>query len=375
MWGGRKSNMIRSLVIAGSVISLIILLAFTLSGCGSGGAAGQKTGSITAQLDWSKINGVKTAAAHTSTAPAGVVTVRIVVSGPGISTIQKDFDASLGQGQIDDVPVATDLTVTADGLNANGNLTAQGSVSNVTVVAGKTTDVGVITMIPIPTPTPTTPINIGISFPSTPLPSSQGTVSGIVTSNSPTGAPVAGVTVTLLQQGSQVATTTTGTDGAYTFGALPAGDYTIVFSKSGFQTTSSNITVVAGADLTVNTVAVTTSVLPSGFPADVPNGNYRIDLQICAQTPQGDSCAPIISGVATISNVDINQFAQSLVDQLNQQTAQAQPSCSQAGGQCSFSISYTPWNGVSFSIVETFTVTSGGQTLSGSITFIVTKVQ
>jgi hypothetical protein len=47
------------------------------------------------------------------------------------------------------VPAGTGMTVTASGLNASGTVTHQGSVVNVSVLSGQTTNVGTITLTPV----------------------------------------------------------------------------------------------------------------------------------------------------------------------------------------------------------------------------------
>lgn len=126
-----------------------ILLSVALTACGSNSSSTNAgIGSISAQLDWSRVV-VSSSSKLAATAPTGVATVRIIVSGSGMSDIQKDFDASLGQGVIDGVPAGSNRTVTAQGLDSTGVLMYQGSVSNMTVTAGHTTDVGTITMLPL----------------------------------------------------------------------------------------------------------------------------------------------------------------------------------------------------------------------------------
>ncbi len=329
----------------------VILLALAIAGCGSGSSSlGVKTGSIAAQLDWTANKG--SSAIHSAAAPAGVVTVRITVSGPDMTDIQKDFAASAGQGQIDGVPVGTNRTVKAQGLNSDSVVTHEGSIGNVTVNAGQTTDVGTIVMLPL-------------------TPQNQGTVSGTVRDTA--GAPVSGVTVTLSQQGATVATATTGADGTYSFN-VPAGAYTITFSKTGFQTNTSNITIVAGGTLTTDVTAVTTSTLPAGFPTNLPTGNYNITVEVCFP---GHPEIPCETGTAfqTGNTGDINQFADSLVSALNAASAQQQTTCSQNGMTCSFSVSATSFNGTSFTITDTITITASDQTQTVvTITFTVTKL-
>jgi len=142
---------------------------------------------------------------------------------------------------------------------------------------------------------------------------------------------------------------------------------------TGYTFTPPNRSVsVNNGDVTGQDFTAAAAALPSGFPSNVPTGNYRIDVQVCFQTPQGNSCQPVVVGIDTIANVDINQFAQALLDALGAASAS---SCSQmSGAQCTFAISYTPWNGTSFSITDTFTITTGNATQSVSITYTITKV-
>jgi Carboxypeptidase regulatory-like domain len=59
-------------------------------------------------------------------------------------------------------------------------------------------------------------------------PLERGAISGLVTSA--TGQPIAKATVTVLDDGSSVASSQTEADGTYTVGSLPAGDYTVKFA-------------------------------------------------------------------------------------------------------------------------------------------------
>lgn len=123
-------------------------------GCSSGGSssqgnytttAEQRTGNIAVKLDWGSTS--KTTAKSVSSTPAGVATVRIIISGSGISpSLQKDFSAAAGTGTIDGVPVGTGRTLSAQGLDTSGTVTYQGTATNITVQAGQTTDAGTVTM-------------------------------------------------------------------------------------------------------------------------------------------------------------------------------------------------------------------------------------
>ena len=136
----------------------LLVVALALAGCGGGNnsssAATQnptivnsivETGSIAVKLNWGSLP--KAISKTVASAPAGVVTMRIIVYGSGItSAIQKDFIATAGTGTIDGVPSGTGRTLTIQGLDISGTVTWQGSTSNITVKAGQTTDAGTITV-------------------------------------------------------------------------------------------------------------------------------------------------------------------------------------------------------------------------------------
>ena len=126
-------------------ILLSVFLIALLAGCSSGESAGPGTGSVAARLDWGSTS--ITTAKTVALAPAGTTTVRIIVSGSGISpSIQKDFSAGTGSGTIDGVPAGSERTLTAQGLDASGTVIFQGTTAHITVLAGQTTDAGTLLM-------------------------------------------------------------------------------------------------------------------------------------------------------------------------------------------------------------------------------------
>lgn len=137
--------------------ALLAAVFFTLAGC-SGSSSQNGKGAITAKLVW---NGAKTTAKRVASAPVGVVTVQLSISGSGYSGLTQDFAATDGKGTLSGVSVGSGLTVTALGLDSSGAVIYQGSVSGVTVVDGQTTDVGTITM---QTPTFTAAMVSGKAF-------------------------------------------------------------------------------------------------------------------------------------------------------------------------------------------------------------------
>jgi len=196
----------------------VLLLGITsLLSCGSGSSTnvGGQTGSVTAQLHWVQKAGssVPSSGKQTATAPQGVVTVSIAVSGPDMSNVQKDFPASAGTGVIDGVPVGSNRTLTAQGLDASGVVTHQGTKGNITVQTGQTADAGIVVMNPA-----------GQTF----------TVSGRVTLN---GSGLPNVTVSL--QGTSSNSTTTDPNGNYTF-TVQNGSYTVTPALAGFTFTPAN---------------------------------------------------------------------------------------------------------------------------------------
>jgi hypothetical protein len=136
-------------------LGFMLLLIF-LVGCGSGSTSTSGgTGSIAAKLEWGTGKSSSIASSlleffgiHSASAPPGVVTVRIIVTGPDMSGIQKDFPASDGKGLIEGVPAGNNRTVTAQGLDSGGNVAYHGLKGNIAVVSGQTTDIGTITMLP-----------------------------------------------------------------------------------------------------------------------------------------------------------------------------------------------------------------------------------
>jgi DNA-binding beta-propeller fold protein YncE len=117
-----------------------------LAGCGTSGTSGSSngTGAVALNLVW---NANKTVNKEIK-APSTVATIQIAVSGPSMTTIKQNFAAASGGGTISNVPAGSGIIVTASALDASGNLLYAGTVGNVTVVAGQTTDVVTVIMLP-----------------------------------------------------------------------------------------------------------------------------------------------------------------------------------------------------------------------------------
>lgn len=129
---------------------LVVLTLLILGGCsGNSGSSVNGTGGVTAKLVW---GGAKTSAKTLALAPTGVATVRFIISGSGMTTVQQDFAATAGTGTMSGVLAGSGRTLTAQGLDGSGTVTHQGLVSNVNVQINQTTDVGIITMLPVNQP-------------------------------------------------------------------------------------------------------------------------------------------------------------------------------------------------------------------------------
>lgn len=142
----------------------LLLLAVLLAGCSGSGSSpsSSATGAATAKLVWQQAAASK---AVKAAAPAGVTTVRVIISAAGMTTIQQDYAAGTGTGTISNIPVGTNRTFTFQGLDAGSTVTHQAVVNNVTITAGQTTDLGSITMLVVVAPA--APSGLGASSVST----------------------------------------------------------------------------------------------------------------------------------------------------------------------------------------------------------------
>jgi hypothetical protein len=131
-------------------------------------------------------------------------------------------------------------------------------------------------------------------------------VSGTVT-NAGTGAPLAGAAVTLHQgagspTGTVAGTATTAADGTYSINGPPAGQYTLVATKTGFQPGQRDTTVVANSVTEGQDIALAAE-LPQGVQglikaADTGNGipGATVELHVGGDSPSGPLWGTTTSG-------------------------------------------------------------------------------
>ncbi|MGA9798620.1 MAG: TonB-dependent receptor [Terriglobales bacterium] len=122
-----------------------------------------------------------------------------------------------------------------------------------------------------------------------------GTVTGIV--HDPHHRPMQGATVALKSRTSAwSASTTTDANGEYRFNTVPAGDYSIDASSSGFVPASQNVTVVSGTEpvvhfqlqIAVANEKVVVSAAPEIIPTDTVTPTTIVNRQDIERTPGAD---------------------------------------------------------------------------------------
>ncbi|HEX9842340.1 MAG TPA: hypothetical protein VGC20_06295, partial [bacterium] len=127
----------------------VLVLALLAAGCGGGKSAPAPSGgSVAATVVWpqsgalgaSALNG----AVQPANAPAGVVAIRVTVSGADFASMVQTFVATPGfpgNGTIDNVPVGSGRSLYVEGRDAGGTPLYAGNAVGITIQAGITTNV------------------------------------------------------------------------------------------------------------------------------------------------------------------------------------------------------------------------------------------
>ena len=137
--------------------SFILLSVITLFACDEQTANTQaSSGSIAPSIIWQSRDAVESKPSVDdiayaaipvgagTTLPTDLTTVRIIVSGNGItSSIQRDFSANARSGIINNIPNGSNHTVTVQGLNSSNTIVYEGFKNGIAVTSGGTTLVNI----------------------------------------------------------------------------------------------------------------------------------------------------------------------------------------------------------------------------------------
>lgn len=124
----------------------LCILTISLLSCGSQPDHSSGHGSIVVHAIWPQNVKESKAQAIRRAAPAGVATMRMIVSGADMSDMQAEFTASAGTGAISGVPAGSSRVVTLKGLNSGGTVIYYGKSNTVTVTDGGTATTNPIVM-------------------------------------------------------------------------------------------------------------------------------------------------------------------------------------------------------------------------------------
>jgi len=202
---------------------------------------------------------------------AAIQGATVAVNGLSLSTTSN----SDGSFTLDEVPQGSQtLRVSQQGFND--------ATKAVTVIARTSISAGTITLTSIPPPT-------------------TGTITGtIVVVVGEQSAPVPNATVTLHSlQENLFATTTTDSDGNFTFPAIPQGPQTLTVKDPLFVDVTKAVTVVAGASVSTGTIALTPNLPQGSITGTVINAKTNAPLgNVLVSVPRG------VGGGATDSTGD-----------------------------------------------------------------------
>jgi len=264
---------------------LCAALMFFVAGCGTNNTtADSNTGAIVAKLAWNSNSNTPSQGKIVAKAADGVATVRVIVTGSGMTDMQRDFVAADGGGVIDGIQSGSGRTLKAQGLDSNSLVTYQGEISNITIQAGQVTDIGTITMLPVAT----------------------GKIGGTIA----VGKPLANTLVTLTDATGKTVSTTTDLNGQYSINnpglvapiliaATPpgGGDYSKIISVvSSLQSSTS-----ATNDV-VNVTPATTMIAASalGKSPDLINITDAKTIGTTALNSSSDKLKNLLTGISNL---------------------------------------------------------------------------
>ena len=178
-----------------------------------------------------------------------------------------------------------------------------------------------------------------------------GSMSGVVT-DSGTGNPIVGATVSYTGPGGSTGTTKTVTDGTYSFSSLTEGSYSATASMTGYTSVTSPTSVTPGAN-TSNPIALTPN--PGSLSGAVSDSITNADLNgvnISYTGPGGSTGSTMTSSMGTYSFSSLAEGSYSVTASIPNYTSQTNP------------VSVTPGTGATLS----FALAPNPGSISGAVT-------
>jgi len=132
------------------IVTGLILFTLLSSACKNerSAQAEGETGGIVAQALWPEsANLNQITGPNYAVVPSQVATVRLVVTGAGMTEMSADFAVALRKGEIAGVPVGANRSLAIQGLDSTGTKIYQGSATSITVTKGVTVDAGTVAMV------------------------------------------------------------------------------------------------------------------------------------------------------------------------------------------------------------------------------------
>lgn len=209
------------------------------------------------------------------TLDSSVTILRATVSASDMEDVTVDFDTSITEGAVENIPAGSFRTLTVQGLDASENIVMEGVTCGITVVDGQTADAGTVLINTYSAPDPS-------------LETLTGLVSGVVV-DAEDASLLSGVSVQVCNAGFGFSESdTTGDTGAFELIATQAGTQTLSFTFSGYI--KANRTLDVGANTTTSLGVVPLSRTLSGDETRMVLtwGQSPGDLDFHTLTPGGE---------------------------------------------------------------------------------------
>ncbi|MBA4371620.1 MAG: hypothetical protein C0402_02025 [Thermodesulfovibrio sp.] len=353
---------------------MIMMLLGTLS-CGGGGSSPVSAGSMTT-VHVNLLSAKQQDAARTLqlSAPSDVRFIRVVISGSGMATIEKEIDVA-GRTELVEtfqVPNGPSRRFYARAVDGKGGSLYQGDI--LADLDGITRSVDILMGFDI------TGIWAFFQTPQGGVELPPDAVSFIQTGNS-LAASVQDLPGFLSAAGTIIGNGIKVTYNEQACGAVETTEYRGTMSSDGQFASGTSVTTggcLAGTETgtwRMKKGAIPPpplQPLPVGFPTDLPLADYTVSTQVCV-AGTCNSGSPF-----TVVNGEIRQFAQLLIDALTSAINEPLNSnCGQAGNCSCITpvINYSAWNGSFFVVTDSFDVTCGTDTTHVSIQYTVTQLQ